>query len=54
MVDRILELNDITVEEAIDLLGTVCSDFILVCYFGGKKIPCFKVENILNVFASNK
>lgn len=47
MIDKILDLNNLTVEDAINMLGTVCSDFILICYFGGQKIPCFQVELFL-------
>lgn len=43
MVDSILDLNNLSVDDAIDLLGTVCSDFLLVCYFAGKKFPCMQV-----------
>lgn len=43
MIDSILELNGMSVEDAINELGTVCSDFLLVCYFAGEKFPCFQV-----------
>jgi len=43
MIDGILRANNMTVEEAIDELGTVCSDFLLVCTFAGKKFPCLQV-----------
>lgn len=43
MIDKILDLNGLSVDDAIDQLGTVCSDFLLVCYFAGKKFPCFQV-----------
>jgi acid-sensing ion channel, other len=43
MIDKILDLNGLTVDDAIDQLGTVCSDFLLVCYFAGEKFPCFQV-----------
>lgn len=42
MIDKILDLNGLTVDDVIDALGTVCSDFLLVCYFGGKRFPCFQ------------
>lgn len=44
MIDSILDLNGLSVEDAIDQLGTVCSDFLLVCYFEGEKFPCMQVE----------
>lgn len=44
MVDEILDINNMTVEDAIDELGTVCSDFLLVCSFAGKKFPCMQVS----------
>lgn len=43
LIDQILEMNNLTVDGAIDELGTVCSDFLLVCYFAGTKFPCFQV-----------
>lgn len=45
MIDKLLDLNGLSVDDAIDQLGTVCSDFLLVCYFEGKKFPCFQVES---------
>lgn len=48
LIDDILDLNKLTVEDAIDELGTVCSDFLLVCHFEGKKFPCFQVLLKLN------
>lgn len=50
MIDKILDLNDLSVDDAIDQLGTVCSDFLLVCYFAGKKFPCFQVEYFCEPF----
>lgn len=44
MIDRVLDLNELSVDDAIDQLGTVCKDFLLVCYFAGKKFPCDQVE----------
>lgn len=46
LIDDILDLNNLTVEGAIDELGTVCSDFLLVCYFAGEKFPCFQVGQV--------
>lgn len=43
MIDDVLDMNNLTVEDAIDRLGTVCQDFLLVCSFGGKTFPCFQV-----------
>ncbi|XP_070494636.1 sodium channel protein Nach-like [Chironomus tepperi] len=42
MIDAILDANNLTVKGAIDKLGTVCADFLLVCVFAGKKFPCFQ------------
>lgn len=50
IIDRFLEINNLSVEEAINALGTVCSDFLLVCYFAGKKFPCFQVNCIFIKF----
>lgn len=44
IIDEILEINNMTVKDAIDNLGTVCKDFILVCSFAGQKFPCFQVN----------
>lgn len=44
IIDQILDLNNLTIDSAIDELGTVCNDFILVCYFAGTKFPCFQVR----------
>lgn len=43
-IDKVLELNGLNIDSAMDLLGTVCSDFVLVCYFAGEKFPCFQVN----------
>lgn len=43
MIDKILDMNGLSVDDAIDQLGTICGDFLHVCYFGGKKFPCFEV-----------
>jgi acid-sensing ion channel, other len=43
MIDAILDANNLTVKAAIDKLGTVCQDFLLVCVFAGKTFPCFQV-----------
>jgi len=43
MIDAILDANNLTVKAAIDKLGTVCADFLLVCVFAGKRFPCFQV-----------
>jgi acid-sensing ion channel, other len=40
LVDDMLTMNSMTVEDAINELGTVCRDFLLVCYFNGVKFPC--------------
>lgn len=45
MIDAVLKLNGMSVKDAIDKLGTVCKDFLLVCYFAGKKLPCFQVSS---------
>lgn len=42
MVDKILTLNGMSVDDAIDALGTVCQDFLIICTFNGKKFPCLK------------
>lgn len=44
IIDEILELNNMTVKNAIDSLGTVCNDFLLVCSFAGTKFPCMQVK----------
>lgn len=44
MIDSILVANNLTVKGAIDKLGTVCSDFLIVCVFAGQKFPCFQVS----------
>lgn len=49
MVDNILEANNLTVEQAISKLGTVCQDFLLVCTFNGIKFPCFQVSIDSNI-----
>uniref|UniRef100_A0A182IT54 Amiloride-sensitive sodium channel n=1 Tax=Anopheles atroparvus TaxID=41427 RepID=A0A182IT54_ANOAO len=41
MIDKVLQLNNYTIEQAIDELGMICQDFIVVCYWAGKKFPCF-------------
>lgn len=45
MIDKVLDLNKISVNDAIMQIGTVCSDFLLVCYFDRKKFPCFQVRD---------
>lgn len=51
IIDNFLVLNNLTVEEAFDELGTVCSDFLLICYFEGKKFPCFQVSLFNRLFS---
>ncbi|XP_035787391.1 sodium channel protein Nach-like [Anopheles albimanus] len=41
MIDKVLQLNNYTIEQAIDKLGMICEDFIVICYWAGKKFPCF-------------
>lgn len=54
IIDEILELNNMTVKNAIDNLGTVCKDFLLVCSFAGTKFPCMQVRFlILTQFLKN-
>jgi acid-sensing ion channel, other len=43
IIDEILELNNMSVKNAIDNLGTVCKDFLLVCSFAGTMFPCMQV-----------
>lgn len=43
IIDEILALNNMSVKDAIDDLGTVCKDFILICEFAGERFPCFQV-----------
>jgi hypothetical protein len=43
MIDNVLDANGLSVEEAIDQLGTVCGDFLLSCNFAGKKFQCMQV-----------
>lgn len=45
LVDDILQINGMSVEDAINELGTVCRDFLLVCYFNGVKFPCLSNGN---------
>ncbi|CRL01764.1 CLUMA_CG014980, isoform A [Clunio marinus] len=52
MIDNILDLNKMTVEEAIDALGTVCADFLLVCYFNGENFPCFQNHKFMTFVES--
>jgi acid-sensing ion channel, other len=52
MIDTFLILNGMTVESAINQLGTVCSDFLLVCYFAGKKFPCIQNNKYLTFVES--
>ncbi|CAO1376532.1 unnamed protein product [Diamesa tonsa] len=47
IIDEILDLNNLSVEDAINQLGTVCSDFILVCHWDGKRFPCFQKHKYL-------
>lgn len=47
IIDEILDLNNLSVEDAINQLGTVCSDFILVCHWAGKRFPCFQKHKYL-------
>ncbi|EAT45221.1 AAEL003470-PA [Aedes aegypti] len=41
MIDALLAMNNLSIVNAIDELGTICRDFILVCYWAGRKFPCF-------------
>jgi acid-sensing ion channel, other len=43
MIDDILDLNHLSVDNAINQLGTGCSDFLLICSFAGTTFPCFQV-----------
>lgn len=45
MIDEILDLNNMTVYDAVMELGSTCEDFILVCYFAGQKFPCFQNDS---------
>jgi acid-sensing ion channel, other len=42
LLDDLLQLNNISVREAIDKLGTTCENFLLVCQWAGKTFPCFQ------------
>ncbi|XP_049294922.1 sodium channel protein Nach-like [Anopheles funestus] len=52
MIDQVLQLNNYTIELAIDELGMICEDFILVCYWAGKKFPCFAKHAFLGWIGS--
>ncbi|XP_052873492.1 sodium channel protein Nach-like [Anopheles cruzii] len=52
MVDEVLQLNNYTIEKAIDALGLICNDFIVSCYWAGKKFPCFDKNAFLGWIGS--
>ncbi|XP_055594577.1 sodium channel protein Nach-like [Uranotaenia lowii] len=52
MIDALLTLNNITIEAAIDELGMICEDFIVVCYWAGKKFPCTQKHPFLSWIGS--
>lgn len=52
MIDNVLQLNNYTIEQAIDELGMICEDFILVCYWAGKQFPCFAKHAFLGWIGS--
>lgn len=51
MIDSVLDANGLSVEDAIDQLGTVCADFLLSCNFAGKKFQCMQVGKPSTSFA---
>jgi amiloride-sensitive sodium channel len=48
LVHETLQLNNLTVEDAINALGMTCEDFILVCQWAGKRFPCFQSHYFLS------
>uniref|UniRef100_A0A182K6C4 Uncharacterized protein n=1 Tax=Anopheles christyi TaxID=43041 RepID=A0A182K6C4_9DIPT len=52
MIDNVLQLNNYTIEQAIDDLGMICEDFILVCYWAGQRFPCFAKHAFLGWIGS--
>lgn len=48
LVDSVLNLNNITVPQAIDLLGLTCTDFLLRCFFLNVEFPCFQNDSLLS------
>lgn len=52
MIDNVLALNNLTVEDAINELGSICEDFIVVCYWAGTKFPCFQNNPFLSWIGS--
>ncbi|XP_039438732.1 sodium channel protein Nach-like [Culex pipiens pallens] len=52
MIDNVLTLNNLTVEDAINELGSICEDFIVVCYWAGTKFPCFQNNPFLSWIGS--
>jgi acid-sensing ion channel, other len=42
ILDDLLMLNNISIREAIDKLGTTCENFLLVCQWAGNTFPCFQ------------
>ncbi|XP_058827422.1 sodium channel protein Nach-like [Topomyia yanbarensis] len=51
-VDNLLTMNNLTIEDAINKLGMTCEDFIIVCYWAGKRFPCFDSHPFLSWIGS--
>lgn len=47
LIDSVLAINNLTVAEAIDALGTTCNDFLLRCFFLNVEFPCFQNNSFL-------
>ncbi|XP_065085740.1 sodium channel protein Nach [Ochlerotatus camptorhynchus] len=52
MIDTLLAMNNLSIVDAIDVLGSICEDFIVVCYWAGKKFPCFQKHPFLSWIGS--
>ncbi|XP_055527647.1 sodium channel protein Nach [Wyeomyia smithii] len=48
LIDNLLVMNNISVEEAIFMLGMTCKDLIVVCYWARKRFPCFGNHSFLS------
>lgn len=52
MIDTLLSMNNLSIVNAIDELGSICEDFIVVCNWAGKKFPCFQKHPFLSWIGS--
>lgn len=48
LINEVLRINNISVSDAIDALGTTCIDFLKHCFWNGVEFPCFQADENMN------